>query len=287
MLPQAVSDHYRAQQRLIVATLGLTRREWATMGDNLDAGWARIGPRIALLTASAQLGAARSGAAYVPAALEQQGIPAAADGAVLPWAMAGVATSVDGLTYGSLGALLYGAVVKARTAKVDLLQERLRVGGSFLDTLVHTQVADAARMAASTAITATPKVGWVRMVNPPCCKRCAPLAGRVYRHSQGFDRHPRCDCTMLPTTVANPTATGITIGPDDVKDLTKAQRRAIADGADMNQVINSDRMRSKDLMSTRSGRQRGSRLTPQGIYKVAGENREEALRLLRANGYLT
>ena len=91
MLPQAVSDHYRAQQRLIVATLGLTRREWSMIGSDFDAGWARIGPRLALLTASAQLGAARSGASYVPASLAQVGASPEAVGTVRPEGFAGIA----------------------------------------------------------------------------------------------------------------------------------------------------------------------------------------------------
>jgi hypothetical protein len=288
VLPQAVSDHYRAQQRRVVATLGLVRREWAQMGDDLDASWARVGPRIALLTASAQLGAAREGASYVGPALAQQDIRSTPDGTVSPSAFVGVASSLDGLTYGSLDDLLYGAVIHARTAPADTLAQRLQVGGKWLDGLVHTQVADAGRMAASTAITARPRIGWVRMVNPPCCQRCAVLAGRVYSHSHGFQRHPRCDCQMLPTTVANPDAPGITIGPDDVKDLTVAQRQAIADGADMNRVINSHRAgkRSGDLMTTREAAPRGGRrLTPEGIYRVSA-TREEALRRLRDNGYL-
>src|SRR5690242_17445800 len=114
MLPRAVSDYYRAQQRLIVATLGLVRMEWRKVGDDLDEGWAKIGPRVALLTASAQVGAATNGAAYVPATLEQMGQSVRAEGNLLTQSLIG-AQSLDGLTYGSLDALLYGAVVRART----------------------------------------------------------------------------------------------------------------------------------------------------------------------------
>lgn len=286
MLPQAVSDHYRAQQRLIVSTLALTRREWATMGDDLDVSWARVGPRVGLLTASAQVGAARSGIAYVGGSLDEQNLPARADFRTSPSRFSGVASSLDGLTYGSLDSLLYGAVVHAKTAPAESLMDRLAVGGKWLDTLVHTQIADAARMAASTTITATPRAGWVRMVNPPCCKRCAVLAGKFFKSNTGFERHPRCDCTHLPTSEAKAGDVGTVIGPDDVKDLTQAQRTAIADGADFNKVINSDRGRSKDLMSTREAAPRGQRrLTPEGIYKVSA-TRDEALRRLRDNGYL-
>lgn len=293
MLPQAVSDHYRAQQRLIVSTLALTRREWSAMGDDLDASWARVGPRLALLTASAQVGAARAGTSYVSDALDEQELPSTATARTNPAAFSGVASTLDGLTYGSLDDLLYGAVVHARTAPAESLRERLDAGGKWLDALVHTQVADAARMAASTTIAATTGAGWVRMVNPPCCQRCAVLAGKFFKSNEGFDRHPRCDCRHVPTSEAKAGDVGILIGPDDVKDLSAAQRKAIDDGADFNKVINSRRVyknrdgsftpaRSKDRMTTTAFGRR--KLTPEGIYKVSA-TREEALKRLRDNGY--
>lgn len=320
MLPRAVSDHYRAQQRLIVATLGLTRREWLRMGADFDEGWARVGPRLALLTASAQLGAARNGAAYVPASLAETGGGLAAVGEVIPEGFAGIAA--DGRP---LDTLLYGAVVKAREANVGSLAERLMVGGQWLDMAVHTTIADTARSAASVAIASSPKTGWIRHVNPPCCQRCAVQAGKLFKYNQGFKRHPRCDCFHIPFAESDPFDPGVNIGPEDVKDLTKVQRQAIADGADMNQVVNSRRGRSANGLYTSEGttrqgwnsyvrrelaRQRGEvaketmtlvgqrgfvknyavrrvgpRPTPEAIYKFA-DSREEAINLLAANGYI-
>jgi hypothetical protein len=184
--------------------------------------------------------------------------------------------------------LLYGAVIHARSVSAEDLTQRLLSGGSKLETLAHTQISDAARMSASTTISATKGAGWVRMINPPCCQRCAVLAGKFFRSNDGFDRHPQCDCRHVPTSEATWEDAGVTVEPDQIKDLTKAQRQAIADGADMNQVINSHRAgkRSDDLMSTNEGAKRHSRrLTPEGIYKVSA-TREEALKRLRDNGYL-
>jgi hypothetical protein len=284
---QSLSDHYRAQQRLTLATLALVRREWRRMGDDLDASWRRVGPRIATLVAAAQVGAARDGSAYVPDALDEQGIEAEVDGTPRAEAFTG-ATSLDGMTYGSMDALLYGAVISARTAPVESLDERLRAGAASLDRLVHTQISDAGRMSASTAIAATLGAGWVRAVNPPCCQRCAVLAGKFFKSNEGFRRHPQCDCRHVPTTEANWEDVGVTISPDQVTDLTKAQRDAISEGADFNRVVNSRRGRSSDLMTTSelATRIRGRRLTPEGIYKVSS-SREEVLRRLRDNGYLT
>lgn len=263
------------------------RREWATIGADFDAGWARIGQRITAIVSIAQLGSARSAVEYVPAVLDEQDITTKGAARVSPKAFAGVASSLDGVAYGSLDSLLYGAVIHARS-DAQSLTERLSAGRSFLDRAVQTQVADAARQAVGVGVAIREQVGWARMVNPPCCQRCAVLAGRVYRYSQGFQRHPHCDCTMIPTHLVGDNPPGIKVGPDDVKDLTKAQRQAIADGSDFNRVVNSHRAgkRSSDLMSTSELARKGRvRLTPEGIYKVSA-TRDEALKRLRDNGYL-
>jgi hypothetical protein len=286
VLPQAVSEHYRAQQRLIVATLGLTRAEWSRMGADFDASWARVGPRILLLTASAQLGAARSGAAYVPDTLAELGTPVAPDGEVVPGAFSGVAS--DGR---SLDTLLGESVIRAKVARDNgaVASDALTAAGKALDMYVHTQVADAARGAASVAIAARPTVGWVRMVNPPCCGRCAVLAGKWFRYNQGFQRHPRCDCRHVPAPedVAGDVGSSpkALFGGGHVKGLTSGQAKAISEGADPARVINASRKASG--MTTTEAAVRGRRrLTPDGIYRMA-TTREGALQLLREHGYLT
>lgn len=290
-LPTAVSEHYRAQQRLVVATSALVSAAWARMDfEHVDESWAAVAPTIATVVSSGQLGAARNGARYVPAALEEQGLPTRSLGSVAPRAFTGVASNG-----GSLMDLLSIAPAKVKQA------QSLDAGGAWLDLVAHTSVQDAARGAAGVSIASTVGAGWVRMVNPPCCQRCAVLAGKFFRFNRGFQRHPRCDCTHIPTAEANSNDVGILIGPEDVKDLTVKQRRAIDDGADINQVINSSRGRHKSGLTTsegatrrglagkRLGAGRGSRarrLTPEGIYRQAGDDRAEAVRLLRAHGYI-
>lgn len=240
MLPQAARDLHLAQQRLIAATLGLTRREWAGMGADFDASWARIGPRIALLTASAQMGAARNGAASVPMILAELGQSVDPWGEVDPRGFAGIAS--DGRP---LDSLLYGGVTTAKTAAHTMSPvDALKAGGKWLDMAIHTQVADASRGAAGVAIAARPKIGWVRMVNPPCCSRCAMLSGKWFRYNEGFDRHPRCDCTHIP---AREMTDDLGFAPDDlIKDgkvtgITKVEKQAIADGGDAIAILNADR----------------------------------------------
>lgn len=277
MLPPAVSEHYLAQQRLIVASIGLVRGEWSKMGADWDASWANIAPRVELITASAQLGAARNGAAYVPRVLSGFGESISPLGDVDPRSFAGIAS--DGRP---LGSLLDNATIHAKR------MNSLEAGGKWLDMAVHTQIADASRGAAAVSIATRPGVGYVRMVNPPCCGPCAVLAGREYRYNHGFQRHPRCDCVHIPTTLANPGSHfGVDPHLDQITDLTAAERKALAEGSDLSRVINARRGASRDRLTTTELTGRGrARLTPDGIFARAN-SRDDALRMLRQNGYIT
>lgn len=237
------------------------------------------------MTTAAQVGMANLADAYVPATLRELGQSVDPVAQLRPQALAG-AQSLDGLTYGDMDALLYGSVVKARAAKTDSLIARLAIGGQHLESLVHTQVSDAGKQAASVAMTTRKGVSYVRMVNPPCCKRCAVLAGK-YSAPKAFPRHPGCDCMAIPTTVAHPDEPlGQNISLDQIKDLSRAERQALAEGADLSRVVNAGRGRSKDGFTTTELKpKRGQRLTPEGIYRVSA-TREEAVQRLRENGYI-
>lgn len=287
----AVSEHRLAQHRLTLATLALTRSAWDRMDfHDLEGSWARVAPLITRIVSSAQQGAARNAGAFVPAVLDEQPgpIPTPA-GDLAPQGFAGWAS--DGRP---LESLLGWSVTRTFDA------QSLDAGRRWLDMAVQTQVADAGRQANQVAAF-TRDVGYVRVAYPPCCQRCAVLAGKYSRSETAFLRHPRCDCANVPAKGAT-SVPGYVIGPEDVRDLTAAQRRAIADGADMNQVINAHKAgaRSRNGMTTtegatrrgtagkRLGAGRGARarrLTPEGIYNLASD-RTEALRLLRQHGYI-
>lgn len=332
MLPPATADLYRANQSRVAALTLALRSEWDLIGDDLDAGWRQRGPRIIALTSSAMVGAARDGAASVPAALAQTGhagAPTASVDVEVFGTYANLAPYGDGSGAGvPLDQHLYGAVIRARSADSPSADARHMVGMRVLERLVHTQVVDAARSASSVAIAATPQVGYVRMVNPPCCQDCAVQAGKWFRYNQGFDRHPNCDCIHRPAHESESPA-GYTrdIAPDDITNLTVGQRLALEDGADMSQVVNAygrgwrkrmgdyttegttrrgwhsyvqrelARQRGEILATTatqvgRRGyvrnyvvRRTGPRPTPDAIYRFA-RSREEAVRLLAANGYI-
>lgn len=155
--------------------------------------------------------------------------------------------------------------------------------------LAASLVQDAGRSAESVASTVRPGVGHVRYLSPPSCSRCAVLAGRTYRYSDGFKRHPGCDCTMIPATaeaapdlVADPTDL---IHQGKVTGLSKADQQALAEGADLGQVVNVRRY-SSGLRESGRVLARAGKLTPEGIYRLASD-RTEAVAMLRRFGYLT
>lgn len=155
------------------------------------------------------------------------------------------------------------------------------------DRLVESMVVDAARAAESVAVAVRPDIYHVRYVNPPCCSRCAVLAGRVYRWSSGFQRHPGCDCSMIATTVAAPYAQN----PDQlvrdglVTGLSKDDMKALADGADLGRVVNV-RTKRAGLLEAGHALTRAGKPTPAGIYRQAGDDRDKAVELLRRYGYI-
>lgn len=68
-----------------------------------------------------------------------------------------------------------------------------------LERLILSEVADAGRTASQVEFVARPDwQNYVRMLTPPSCARCAILAGRIYRDLDAFQRHPLCDCVMVP-----------------------------------------------------------------------------------------
>lgn len=159
-------------------------------------------------------------------------------------------------------------------------------GDAGFDRLVESLVQDAGRSAESVATAVRADIWHVRFLSPPSCARCAVLAGRIYRYSDGFQRHPNCDCVMIPTTVASPFAQDPVelFRQGQVTGLSKADAAAVADGADLGQVVN---VRLKSAGLAESGRvlARAGRPTPEGIYRIASD-REQAVELLARYGYI-
>lgn len=175
-----------------------------------------------------------------------------------------------------------------RFAVVDRATERTQAQyDAEFQRLVASLVQDAGRAAESVATAVRKDVAHVRLLTPPSCSRCVILAGRVYRYSDGFLRHPNCDCIMVPTHIE----TSLVVDPEaliragQVTGLSKADLRAVVEhGADLNQVVNVRRLTASMQQCGRVLARRG-RLTPEGIYAKA-RTRDEAVELLAAAGYL-
>lgn len=240
--PQATEVLYSTLQRYQLLLVFGARGLWSRMTPDFDRSWSGIAPSMEALTSGAQVAAATAGVAYVPEVLAETGQPDRPQARIRPQAFAGVAS--DGR---SLAGLLAGSVVTAKRAVTRGLDggDALAAGQRWLEGALQTAVTDAARDATAASIVARPDVGWVRMVNPPCCSRCAVLAGRVYKWNDGFQRHPRCDCLHIPTTLAN--ADSFLSKPDElvkrglITDLTPAQKARIDEGHSLVKVLNESR----------------------------------------------
>lgn len=255
--------------------------------DDFDSWRAQVAPAQSVVSA-AQLAAVRQSERYVTITLAAQGIDVAPEGLLNPTGFVGmpnggppVRVLMDLPRIRALEAVQNGATSR----------DALAIGRDRLDRYASTLVQDAGRAGDSVATFVRPRVGWVRMVNPPCCKDCAIQAGRWFRSNQGFQRHPKCDCVHVPAAedTAQDVSTNVTslFQNGQVTGLRPSQERAISSGADPISVVNADRRRSDDRMSTTAAARKGStRLTPEGIYAQAGENREIALSLLQQHGYI-
>lgn len=247
-------EHYQAQQQVSALALREVRRNSS-----------RPLTSLAQIIAAYQVASITLTVGSAPAELAEQGIPDEPVGRV---ATAALLTS---------GSAIIDRLDKAQT-------------NAMFDALVLTLVQDAGRTAAVVDAGRRPAVtGYVRSLNLPSCSRCAVLAGRVYRYSTGFQRHPGCDCLMTPTT---PSLGGeLTLDPTDaiasgqVTGLSSADKKALEAGADLGKVVNV-RRKAAGLTEGTSVIRRGDQLTPQAIMRVAGDDRDQAISLLRTHGYL-
>ena len=316
--PETAVKHYRAMLRLQRSARAAAAVAWSSLSAAyLSESWDSVSPALVAAVSKLQLDAATRGAGYGGNTLADQGLYEAPEAWVDPSSLAGVSSRGA-----SLGAALYSAIPHTKDLIAGGMPERVALarGREVLQMSAAAQVADAGRTAAGLDTFARPKVGYVRMLNPPSCSRCSVLAGRFYRSNEGFQRHPRCDCVHVPTTRTEAAESeGLVHDPyayfeslsESAQDKTfgKAQAQAIRDGADLFQVVNARRgmsyagvssdgsRRGQKVASdfTREGTTRralwgganpkGKRLTPDAIY-AQGLPREATLDLLAKHGYL-
>lgn len=261
-------------------------RAWSQLPPEAPAAsWRSALPGVAVAVTGSQLAAAGLATGYVDDAA------GARSGAVVdPGAFAGVASDGRPLLDLLFTPALATIIALRRGSSVPLA---LAAGLAVLRMIVRTQTMDAARLATGVAMAAHPQIaGYERVVRLPACKRCVVLAGRLYRWSDGFKRHPRCDCDMLPRTRSEFRGQNLDNHPRALFDrMTEEQQdrqfgaadaTAIRDGADISKVVNADRG-----IATASRRRvsPSGRPTPEQIYRVA-DDRDDAIRQLRLHGFI-
>ncbi len=200
-VPQAAQDHYQTMQRLQALAVAAGRRSWRRIDERyLSETWRRALADLSPVISAVQVRAAEAGASYGAFTLAEQGSYVAPEAFVNPAAFGGYAA--DGR---SLDGLLYSPITTVKDfigGGMGAVQALAQARGS-LDTMLRTTIADAGRGASSVDVAARPKVGYVRMLNPPSCDKCVVLAGKFFRWNAGFRRHPRCDCVHVETTAGS------------------------------------------------------------------------------------
>lgn len=185
-----LADRYYTQQTALARQIaGEAARLWRLLNPaSLDASWYLISGELLALVSGSQILAASAADGYTDAVLVAQDINPAASGQVYPLAFG--RTASDGRPLDTLlREPLIG--VKAAIGSGATATDALAGGLLAMDMIVRTQIADAGRGSVGTAIAARRNVtGYVRMLSPPSCSRCAVLAGRWYRWNAGFARHP-------------------------------------------------------------------------------------------------
>lgn len=299
MDPLAVARQQYVRRQLLARRAVLaTRKAWARIDPAAIRGtWAAVaGPQVLAIVTGAQLEAASAADANVNAALAAQGVESAPVALVVAGAFAGVAS--DGRDLASLLELsnlhALRAIRQGQTAK-----QGLEIGGRWLEMAVGQQVIDADRVAREVATATRPQVdGYYRVLNLPSCARCILLAGKWYRWSAGFKRHPRCDCSQieankgaLDDAIVSPEAVFARMGhAEQNRIFTPAGAESIRSGADIGQVVNARRgmytAGGHRLTTVNARKFGGARLMPEQIWREAHGKRDEALRLLRRFGYI-
>lgn len=304
------ASYYAGQARIAKAVTVAAVAEWRTIdGRRLDFSWLRVLARLLAWLTGAQRQAASTAPAYLTGVLRAQGVVPSPGHRLLPDPFGGIAADGRGLD-----TLLYTPVASAKHAMSQgaTIQDALRGAEAGLAMLVRTQVQDAGRMAVQTAMADDSAVrGYIRQVHLPACARCIILAGRVYRYSSGFQRHPNCDCTMVadagelgtedPAELIAKMRKDYPDGPHAIaKSLTAGDLEALDHGADLNQVVNAHRGmataagKATTEGTTRHGlagmRLRGQpRMTPALIFaQAASENwtRQQIVAQLLRAGYI-
>lgn len=300
----AAKVHYRALAQEEAELVLTARKAWRNVSSKYPVeSWRQVvDQQFMPLLAQSQSRVALLSSSYSASVLADQDFWVAPNGFVDPDGLAGIAAKGGNLR----GQLLEPAYRTDRLIAGGMAPSKAmsQAENALFFQLVST-LADTSRAAAGMDVALRDGVGYVRVVHGSACGRCIILAGRFYRWNQGFERHPNCRCEHEATT--KPRSEGMFDDPYKAfENMTPEQQakawgidnaKAIREGADIYQVTNARRGMTKTRMFTTEGMtKRGNalqglkrgqrRLTPEAIYKQAGNNRVKARELLTEHGYI-
>ena len=289
----------RARAAVEAATVAAVLAVWDSMMRR-PADWVDAAGPAADVVRAGQAGVASDAVWFAAAAAVEAGLPAVS--MVAPtFALQAPSGAAVEATLGTAARL--SATSMAGGVGVD---DAILAGRTWLSTVTASVLQDTSRDVAVVDVIATPGARWVRMVTPPCCSRCAVLAGKTFRWNSGFRRHPLCDCYHVKFAGSTPDTTSLAglVSSGGVRGLTRAEQASIGQGADPGQVINARRSASgmythegttkrgwaRAVMAEYERQVKGAemrvRLTPSAIQSLASD-RAEAVMLLARNGYLS
>jgi hypothetical protein len=322
---ELASARYRQVTTIQRSLAALIQQLWkglspATIADDLEG---EAGAAIVAAVAAGQLTVSEGAQAFVASAMAAQGGTAIPEALLVAEAFAGIAP--DG---GPLETLLFlPAIGVQRRLAAGMTGEQAMLGGlADMARYAATSISDTARSSVQVGMTADRQcVAYTRVVTLPACSRCIVLAGQQYPYSEGFLRHPNCDCQTVPLREAE--WSGVQSPKQLAASMSEAERRrvfgadgaqAIDAGADVGQVVNARRgmsmahVHGRDLRVTSEGTTRRGlfgararragggfarypgqrysrsttpRLMPEEIFQIA-DGRAEQLRLLKRYGYI-
>ncbi|WP_328439370.1 hypothetical protein OHA71_23820 [Streptomyces sp. NBC_00444] len=246
--PELGRDRYEQVTATIRAIIEQIQAVWRTLSAESieDDLMGEAGATIAAAAISGQASVADAAAAYIAAQMVAQGASPIADAALLVQAFTGAAPGG-----GPLESLLFlPAIGVRRRIAAGMPPEEAMIGG-LVDMTMYTStaIADAARTADQVAMATNRScVAYVRVVQLPACRNCIVLSGQMYTRSEGFLRHPNCDCQTLPLAehewpdVPTPQQLFDRLDKEQQQRVfTVAGARAIRAGADIGQVVNARR----------------------------------------------
>lgn len=313
---ESLSDSRNTLARLCLLAVRAADKAWKGVDPlRVRESWNRTNVDFITLFAALQTRAASDAMDSSTLMLAEQDDYVRPDGIANPMAFGtGFAPSgIDLESYFSIPVTRTLQAIKSGVGESDAMQ----IGRATLRQMSTQALEDTSVSAMGVSITQRAGIGYVRVESPDCCPRCAILAGKYFRHSQNFLRHPKCHGTTIPCKGRDKAEKQgwITDPMDRFNRMSEAEQdrvfghadaQAIRDGADIYQVVNAHRgMRpvergnismttaegtsrygwSRMIRKYEYGQKQRRRLTPEGIYSF-NLPREQTIELLKREGYI-